>query len=91
MVMINAVRIRTTIESENLRIPELAGLVGKRVEIIVVEDEPASAAGTGPNGAAEPPTGRKRILGSLRGLLHVPDNLDDPLPEDVLRTFEGDE
>jgi hypothetical protein len=82
--MTNAIRFHTTIESENLWIPELAALMGKRVEIIVVEDEPASTT------IASPPR-RNRNLGGLRGLLRVPDDFDDPLPEDVLRSFEGDE
>lgn len=30
-----------------------------------------------------------RMLGSLRGRLRVPDDFDAPLPEDVLRAFEG--
>jgi prevent-host-death family protein len=36
---------------------------------------------------AVPP--QKRILGRLRGKIHVPDNFDDPLPDDVLDAFEG--
>ena len=31
----------------------------------------------------------RRVLGSLRGRLRVPDDFDAPLPEDVLRAFEG--
>lgn len=88
--MINAIRIRTTIESDNLRIPELAGLIGKRVEILVVEDDAASAVAPVPDAASEARASRQRILGSLHGLLHVPDDFDDPLPEDVLRAFEGE-
>jgi len=89
--MIHAIRFHTTIESDNLRIPELARLVGKRVEILVVEDDPASAVIPVPGAAAEPGASRNRVLGSLRGLLHVPDDFNDPLPENVLRAFEGDE
>ena len=32
-----------------------------------------------------------RQLGSMRGLIVVPDDFDDPLPEDLLRLFEGEE
>ena len=32
----NAIRIRRTIDSETLRIPELRGLIGREVEIIVL-------------------------------------------------------
>ncbi len=38
--------------------------------------------------AYEPPP-RKRKLGVLAGKLHVPDDFDDPLPDDVLDAFEG--
>lgn len=36
----NAIRIRTTIESETLHLPELKELIGQTVEIIVLEDGP---------------------------------------------------
>jgi prevent-host-death family protein len=31
----------------------------------------------------------RRKLGALAGKLHVPDNFDDTLPEDILADFEG--
>jgi prevent-host-death family protein len=31
----------------------------------------------------------RRRLGTLTGMLTVPDNFDDPLPEDILDAFEG--
>jgi prevent-host-death family protein len=31
----------------------------------------------------------RRKLGMLAGKLHVPDDFDDPLPDDVLADFEG--
>ena len=35
---------------------------------------------------------RRRVkLGLLSGRLSVPDDFDDPLPEEVLESFEGDE
>jgi hypothetical protein len=82
--MISAIRIRTTIESEVLRIPELAALVGRRVEVIVVEEDV-------PDGVDAGASKGRRILGGLQGLLHVPDDFDDPLPEEILRSFEGEE
>jgi prevent-host-death family protein len=30
-----------------------------------------------------------RKLGTLAGKLHVPDDFDDPLPDDILADFEG--
>jgi prevent-host-death family protein len=34
------------------------------------------------------PKGR-RVLGQLKGKLHLPDDIDTPLPEDVLKSFEA--
>ncbi len=31
---------------------------------------------------------RRRVLGQDRGLFEVPEDFDDPLPEDVLASFE---
>ena len=35
-------------------------------------------------------TGRKRRLGVLDGQFRIPDDFNRPLPDDVLRSFEGD-
>jgi len=51
----NAIRIRKTIDSETLHLPELRPLLGRTVEIIVIEEEMASTIrpGTGDWQAAE--------------------------------------
>lgn len=41
--MANAISVYTTLESENLRIPELVPFIGKKVQILVVEVEPVTA------------------------------------------------
>jgi hypothetical protein len=90
--MANAICVRTTLESDPMRIPELLPFVGKRVQIIVVEDEPAvpdSARDRGP-GALPVEAAPRRTLGSLRGLLRVPEDFDDPLPDEIQRAFEGE-
>ncbi|WP_437791857.1 hypothetical protein [Sorangium sp. So ce693] len=79
--MANAIRIRTQVTSDILHIPELSALAGKNVEVIILEEESAPRRLT-------PPT---RTLGALRGLFDVPDDFDAPLPEDMLRAFEGDD
>jgi prevent-host-death family protein len=38
-----------------------------------------------------PWTGAARKPGSLKGLIHMRDDFDDPLPDDVLAAFEGKE
>ena len=35
------------------------------------------------------PKRERRKLGTLAGKLHVPDNFDDPLPDDIIAEFEG--
>jgi hypothetical protein len=44
----NAIRIRRKINSETLHIPELRGMMGRDVEIIVLEDRPSSLDGIDP-------------------------------------------
>jgi hypothetical protein len=39
----NAIRIRTRIESETLTLPELKPLIGRAVEIIVLDEQPVRA------------------------------------------------
>ncbi|WP_155799050.1 hypothetical protein [Sorangium cellulosum] len=67
--MANAIRIHTQVTSETLHIPELSALVGKNVEVIILEVESA------PRG----PTPPARELGALRGLFEVPDDFDAPI------------
>ena len=35
------------------------------------------------------PKRERRKLGILAGKLHVPDDFDDPLPDDIIAEFEG--
>jgi hypothetical protein len=85
--MANAISVRTTLRSENIRIPELLPFVGKRVQIIIVDDDLANAESPTPPDTSPAP---KRTLGSLRGLLAVPEGFDDPLPDEILCAFEGE-
>jgi hypothetical protein len=38
----NAIRVRKKIDSDTLHIPELRSMIGRDVEIIVLEDQPAA-------------------------------------------------
>lgn len=82
--MFNAIRMRTTVESDRLQIPELSKLIGRRVEILVVEEDVAS------QNAGESTATSRRVLGSLRGKLRVPEDFDEPLPDELQRAFEGE-
>jgi hypothetical protein len=85
--MPHAIRVHTCVESDTLRIPELLPLVGKRVEVIVLEAEGAEEHDEREAQAVEAP---RRKLGALQGMTKIPEDFDDPLPEDILRTFEGE-
>lgn len=43
----NALRIRKRLDSDTLYLPELREMIGKEVEIIVLEDKPVVTPGTG--------------------------------------------
>lgn len=49
----NAIHIRRKVDSDTLQLPELKQMIGKTVEIIVVEALPHIIAGTGDWDAAE--------------------------------------
>ncbi len=91
--MVDAIRFHTTVQSEELRIPELAALVGRRVEILVLalDEQAQGAKESDAAGKTAAGVARQRTFGSLRGRLQVPEDFDAPLPGDVLRAFEGDE
>ena len=86
--MINAIRMRTTVESDKLQIPELSKLIGRRVEVLVVEEDVAHVSTS--QSAGESAGASRRVLGSLRGKLLVPDDFDEPLPDELQRAFEGE-
>ena len=64
----NAVRIEKQLDSHIL--PELIPWIGKRVEIIILEQP-----------LAKPPESRGRKAGSAKGKLIISPDFDDPLPE----------
>ena len=72
----NALRIRTHIDSETLHLPDLKQMIGKNVEIIVLEE---------PSGSQ--PHKRKRTPGSAKGMISMADDFTAPLPADVLEEF----
>lgn len=80
--MTRALKFYATVSGKTLPLPDLSAFEGKRVEVIVVEDE------THPEGPSASP---HRRFGSMVGQFVVPDDLDAPLPDDVLDAFEGKE
>jgi hypothetical protein len=76
--MANALKFHAIVRGKTLPLPDLTAFEGKRVEVIVVEDE-----------AEVPPRPGRRRFGTLAGQFDVPDDFDAPLPEEELAAFEG--
>lgn len=79
--MTNALKFHAVVTGKTLVLPDLSAFEGKRVEVIVVEDEGAIDA---------QPVGGRRLLGSMRGQFVVPDDFNEPLPAELQAYFEGD-
>ncbi|HEY0484262.1 MAG TPA: hypothetical protein VGD37_42375 [Kofleriaceae bacterium] len=79
--MAHALKFHAIVSGKTLALPDLGAFEGKRVEVIVVEDE-------GPAEATMPPRAERR-LGLLRGTFIVPDDFDAPLPPEIQSYFEG--
>jgi len=75
----NATRIRRRLDSDVVRLPGVEDLIGKDVEIIVMEDTSAP-----PSANAEL---RKRIRGSAKGKVWISPDFDKPLPDEVINGF----
>lgn len=82
--MANALKFHAVVRGKTLPLPDLAAFEGKRVAVIVVEDEVEA-----PPIAPQPAPQRR--FGTFAGQFVVPDDFDAPLPDDVLAAFEGDE
>jgi hypothetical protein len=80
--MAQALKFHTVVSGKTMSLPDLSAFEGKRVEVIVVEeDAPAEIAA---------PLRGQRPLGLLRGQFVVPDDFDAPLPPEIQRYFDGD-
>lgn len=83
--MAQALKFHTLVSGKTLTIGNLDAFEGKRVEVIIMEEEVQNAAMSGSA------VTRRRPLGLYRGRLVVADDFDAPLPEDMQRYFDGDE
>lgn len=83
--MAEAMRFRTVVSGNALTISDLERFSGKRVEVIVLEDDQPDTAAVR-EGASKP----KRRFGTMAGQIQVADDFDAPLPPDPQRAFEED-
>ena len=79
--MAQALKFHAVVSGKTLALPDLSAFEGKRVEVIVVEED-------GP--AEREPRQARRPLGLLRGRFVVSEDFDEPLPPEIQRYFEGD-
>jgi hypothetical protein len=75
--MANALKFHAVVVGKTLPLPDLSAFEGKRVEVIVVEDE-----------ASERPT-RTRRFGTMAGKIDFAADFDAPLPDDIQAGFDG--
>jgi hypothetical protein len=84
--MAEALRFRTVVSGKTLTISDLGRFEGKRVEVIVLDDDPTDTATLG-SARSQP----KRRFGTMAGQIKIADDFDAPLPPDIERAFEGDD
>jgi hypothetical protein len=77
--MANALKFHAVVAGKTLRLPDLSAFEGKRVEVIVMEDE----------GSDRPVPAHTRRFGTMAGEIEVASDFDAPLPEDVQAGFDG--
>jgi len=82
--MTHALKFRAVVAGNTLVLPDLGAFEGKRVEVIVIEDDSGEPLPLHP-----PPS--QRPLGLLRGTFVVPDDFDAPLSPELQRYFDGDD
>ena len=72
----NALRIRTRVNSDTLHIPDLKQMIGKDVEIIVLVESPDHKIHK-----------RKRTPGSAKGMITMADDFAAPLAPEIVEEF----
>jgi hypothetical protein len=82
--MANALKFHAVVKGKTLSLPDLSTFEGKRVQVIVVEDETPEV------GDASAARKAPRPLGLMRGQLSVADDFDAPLPAETQRYFDGE-
>ncbi len=72
-------RMKRHLDSDVVRLSGVEELIGKDVEIIVLEDSPAPQSTDAGS--------RKRIRGSAKGKVWISPDFDKPLPDEVIGEF----
>jgi hypothetical protein len=77
--MTKALKFHAVVAGKTLRLPDLSAFEGKRVEVIVVEDE----------GSERPVRAHTRRFGTMAGEIEIAPDFDAPLPDEVQAGFYG--
>ena len=77
--MAKALKFHAVVAGKTLSLPDLSDFEGKRVEVIVVEDE----------GSERPVRAHARRFGTMAGEIEIAPDFDAPLPDDVQAGFDG--
>lgn len=77
--MAKARKFHAVVAGKTLRLPDLSAFEGKRVEVIVMEDEGSERSGSA----------RTRQFGTMAGQIEIASDFDAPLPEDIQAGFDG--
>jgi hypothetical protein len=77
--MANALKFHAVVAGKTLRLPDLSAFEGKRVEVIVMEDE----------GSERPVRAHARRFGTMAGEIEITPEFDAPLPGDIQAGFDG--
>ena len=81
--MANALKFHAVVSGKRLTLADLGAFEGKRVEVIVMEEEDVN----------DEQTRRplpKRHFGTLAGKMEIAPDFDAPLPPDIQRYFDGE-
>jgi prevent-host-death family protein len=79
--------VTVSLEDAEARLPILVERAAAGEEIVI---EKAGKPRARLVAAEVAPAGQRRVGGFLRGQIHIGDDFDDPLPDDILRAFNGE-
>jgi len=82
--MARALKFYATVSGRTLLLPDLSAFEGKRVEVIVVEDDETHM----PAVEERASENKRRRFGTMAGQIVIAADFDAPLPDDIQAAFE---
>jgi len=84
---VRSATVTVSLEDAEARLPALVERAAAGEEIVI---ERAGKPRARLVAAEVAPVGQRRLGGFLRGQIRIGDDFDDPLPDDILRAFNGE-